>query len=262
MRLVRTSILKLGRRPATGRIFFFLVGMLALIYVSLGLSARGASDASAQTGIGSMLVFPGAHGSLAGMLLIFCGTAAAAYAGVVAGSEWTWNTFRVAIARGESRPRYVLGLFLAVAVLAIAAWLALYVGGIGLIGAAGALSGTSAGDPFEPSRLPTVAVLVVSGAWAVLMEAAIGFTVAFVTRSAVAGIAAVVGLFFAERFGEMFMPADVLRFAPITAAEGLVKTAASTGLDAELVLPLIVTTVYLLAAIGVAAVAARRAEVA
>ena len=60
----------------------------------------------------------------------------------------------------------------------------------------------------------------------------------------------------------MFVPADLLRFGPITAAEDLVTTAGKAGFDGSLGGPLAVTTVYLLVAIGLAAVSARRAEVA
>ena len=261
MRLLRSSLLKLVRRPATGRTFVLLVAFLALIYVSLGLSSAGTSGASAES-IGAMLAFPDAHASLAGMLLIFCGMAGAAYAGVVAGSEWSWNTFRVALTRGEFRVRYVLGLFLAIALLAVAAWVVLYVLGVVLILSAATLGGTPAGDPFASATVGGLLVLIVSGGWAVLMEVAIGFGVAFAARSPVAGIAAVVGLFFAERFAEMFVPADLLRLGPITAAENLVTTAGKAGLDGDLAGPLMVTTLYLVVAIALAAIAARRSEVA
>jgi hypothetical protein len=261
MRLVEISLLKLTRRPATRRTVLLLAGFLALIYISLGLSARAIPDASGGATIGAMLAFPDAHGGLAGMLLIFSGMAGAAYAGAVAGSEWSWNTFRVALTRGESRVRYVLGLFGAIALLALLAWIILYALGVGLILLANALGGTRAGDALDPANLGRLSLMVASGGLAVVMEMAVGFGVAFIARSQVAGIVAVVGLFFAERFAEMFVSADVLRFAPITAATSLVTAAGKSGLDGNLVGPLVMTLVYLLAAIGAACFAARRAEV-
>ena len=262
MRLLRSSLLKLTHRPATLRTFLLLVGFLALIYVSLGLSAGATSDSSSSATIEAMLTFPAASAGLAAMLLIFCGMAGAAYAGVVAGSEWTWGTFRVALTRGESRVRYVVGLFLGIALLALVAWVVLSALGVGLILAAASLGGTQAGDPLDPANLGRLFVLVASGGWAVLMEVAIGFGAAFLTRSQVAGVATVVGLFFAERFAEMFVPADLLRLAPISAAENLITVAGDAGLDVGLAGPLAVTTLYLVAAIGLACVAARRSEVA
>jgi hypothetical protein len=262
MRILRASLLKLARRPASTRTFLVLVAFLALIYVSLGLSASATSGSAGSATISSMLTFPDAHASLAGMLLIFCGMAGAAYAGVVAGSEWSWNTFRVAVTRGESRVRYVVGLFVAIALLALVVWATLYALGVVLVLSAAAFGGTPAGDPFDRATLGRLVVLILSGGWAVLMEVAIGFGVAFAARSPVAGIAAVVGLFFAERFGEMFVPADLLRFGPITAAEGLVASAGKAGLDGSLWGPLVVTSLYLVMGVGLAAITARRSEVA
>ena len=94
------------------------------------------------------------------------------------------------------------------------------------------------------------------------MEVAIGFGAAFLTRSQVAGVTTVVGLFFAERFAEMFVPADLLHLAPISAAESLVAAGAKSGIDTSLAGPLVVVTIYLVAAIGVAGLAASRSEVA
>lgn len=262
MRLVWSSLLKLVRRPATRRMFILLASFLVLIYLALGASSRTTPDASSGGTITTMLTFPDAHASLAAMLLIFAGITGAAYAGAVAGSEWTWGTFRVAITRGGSRARYVGTLFVAIALLAFAAWIVLYALGVGLILVAGSLGGTPSGNPLDAAFLGRLAILVAGGGWAVLMEVAIGFSVAFVARSQVAGIGAVAGLFFAERFGELFLSTDVLRFAPITAATTIVTNAGKAGVDGGLALPLAVTTVYLLLAIGLAAIVARRSDVA
>lgn len=253
--------MKLGRRPATNRTFLLLAALIVLIYLSLGMSATAASEGSSATTIRTMLSLPDAHGSLAGLLLIFGGVTGAAYAGAVAASEWGWNTFRVALTRGESRVRYVLGLFAAFACLALVAWVALYLLGIVLILVAAVLGGISAGAPFDPAYLPRVIVLVASGGWAVLMEISLGFAVAFITRSQVAGIGTVTGLFFAERFAEMVVPADLMRYAPITAATTLVSSAGTGGPDAGLGLPLVMTTLYMVAALVLAGVVAPRSEV-
>jgi hypothetical protein len=258
MRLLRSSIAKLVSRPATRRVFLLLLGLLALIYLSLGLSARASPG---QASIPRMLAFPDAQRGLATMLLIFVGMAGAAYAGAVAASEWSWNTFRLALTRGESRRRYVLGLFTAIALLTVAAWAVLVAFGVGLIVAAASIGGVPGVDPFA-SGMGSLWAVGVAGAWAVLMEVAIGFAVAFVARSAVAGIAAVVGLFFLERFAEMFVPADLLGLAPISAAENLLSSATNAATDAGLAVPLVATSFYLLLAIAGASAVARRSEVA
>jgi ABC-type transport system involved in multi-copper enzyme maturation permease subunit len=263
MRLVRASLLKLVRRPATLRTLLVMAIVLALLYLTFGMSAGTATNPEARSANDNMLAFPEAYMSLASMLLAFAGIAGAGYAGTVAASEWSWSTFRAALARGESRVRYVLGLFVAIALLTLVAWLALYVVGIGLILLAATIGGVHAGDPFGLTDLGVVPVLIASGGWAVLMQVGIGFAVSFISRSAVAGIATVVGLVFLEQFAAMLaVPADLLRFAPVTAATSLVKAAGDAGLSATIGVPLAVTTIYLLLTVGMAAAVARRAQVA
>jgi hypothetical protein len=263
MRLVRASLLKLVRRPATRRTLLVLAVFLALLYLTFGMSVGTATNPAARAANNDMLVFPEALRNLASMLLAFAGIAGAGYAGTVAASEWSWSTFRAALARGESRVRYVVGLFVAIALLTLVAWLVLCVVGIGLILLAATIGGVDAGDPFGSTDLGVVPVLIACGGWAVLMQVAIGFAVSFISRSAVGGIATVVGLVFIEQLAPMLaVPADLLRFAPVSAATSLVTAAGDAGLDATIGVPLVVTTIYLLLMIGMAAAVARRAQVA
>jgi hypothetical protein len=193
--------------------------------------------------------------------MIFGGMAGAAYDGAVAASEWSWSTFRVALTRGESRVRYVVVLFLGIALLVVVAWLLLCCLGVVLVLVAATLGGVPAGSPLDPSNLGRLLAIAVTGGWAVLMEVALGFCVGFASRSPVAGIAAVAGLYFVEQLGALIVPADVLRFAPITAAARLVSAAGQTGLDAGLASSFVVTTAYLFVAIVAAAAVGRRAQV-
>jgi hypothetical protein len=208
-----------------------------------------------------MLVFPEAYLSFASMLMLFLGIVGAAYAGTVAASEWSWNTIRVALARGESRVWYVTGLFVAIGLLTFVAWLALFVFGIGVIVLAASLGGISAGDLLNLANPAAVPLMIAAGGWAALMLVGIGFGVSFITRSAVAGVAVVVGLIFAEQFAAMTsIPAELLGLAPLRAAASLV--AASGGAGPAGMGPLVLTTIYLVGAIAVAAAFARRAQVA
>ncbi|HJW22452.1 MAG TPA: hypothetical protein VJ506_08500 [Candidatus Limnocylindrales bacterium] len=261
MRLLRASLLKLVRRPATRRAPLVLAALIALIYLSIGMSAGTTQEARA--GVEPMLAFPGAYTVLASMLLMFSGIVGAAYAGAVVASEWSWSTFRTALARGESRVGYVTGLFVAIALLTLVAWLAVYGLGVGVILVASSLGGVPAGDPFSLANLAALPVLIASGGWAVLMLVGLGFGVSFVSRSAVAGVATVMGLVFIEQFAAMTsIPVELLRLAPMTAASSLVSAAGNSGLDAAIVLPLVVTTIYLVLSIGIAAAVGRRAQVA
>jgi hypothetical protein len=261
MHLLRATGLKLRRRPATYRTVLVLAGLLAFLYLSIGVSAAAISDPTARASLLPLLAFPDAGTGLASILLIFGGIAGAGYAGAVAASEWSWNTFRVALTRGESRVRYVVILFVGIALLVVVAWLLLCVLGTGLVLLGATLGGIPTASPLDPASLNRLLATVVTGGWAVLMEVAIGFGVAFASRSPVAGIAAVAGLYFVEQFAVLIVPIDVLRFAPITAAGSLVSAAGRTGFDASLAAPLVVTTLYLFLAIAAAAAVARRAEV-
>ena len=259
MVLVRGSLRKIILRPATRNTLLVLVALIALLYLGFAVAIRAMPPGEGGDPIGTMFGFPTAYGTLATLLLTIGGFAAAAWAGAIAAGEWSWNTFRSAVARGESRPRYVLATLVAAVLVAFIGWLVLLA--VGLFGAiaGGMITGGPVGDPVSAvDRMPG---LVLAGWWAVSMEAAIGFGVAFVARSQVAGIAALVAIYFAEQFGSVIIPADVLRFAPIIAANSLVgEWARATKPD--MLVPLVATTAYLLLAAGAAALVARSSEIA
>jgi ABC-type transport system involved in multi-copper enzyme maturation permease subunit len=208
------------------------------------------------------LVFPTALVSLSGLVVVFAGIAGAAFGGIVAGSEWSWNTYRVALTRGESRVRYVIGLFVALAIVTLAAWLVLYVFGICVVVAAATLTGTSAGNPLDPSLLGQHIALIFTGWWSILVLLCLAFVISFISRSMVSGVAAVMGLIMAELVAVAFVPLDLLQWAPWNASSVLVKIAGQSGLDPALGSPLAVTTAYIVVALVAAAFVARRSEVA
>jgi hypothetical protein len=169
------------------------------------------------------------------------------------------GAFRAALARG-GRASATSSACSSRSLLTLVAWLVLYVVGIGLILLAATIGGVQPGDPFGLTDLAVVPVLIASGGWAVLVQVGIGFAVSFISRSAVAGIATVVGLVFIEQFAAMLaVPADLLLFAPVTAATRLVKAAGDAGLDASIGVPLVDDDLSG-APIGMVAVVARRAQ--
>jgi hypothetical protein len=264
MRLLAATLRKLGRRPATRNTFIALAALLAVIYLSIAASlGPAASDPQARASIEAMLVFPDAYGTMAGVLLTLVGIGGAAYAGAVAGSEWSWNTFRLAIARGESRTRYAVGTLVGVASVLLVMWLLLFGGGVVLARIGAVVGGLEPGDMVGDGMLGRLPIVIGGGWWAVTMDAAIGFTVAFLARSQVAGVAAVVVLYFGEQFAGMIVPVDVIKYAPMTAGGLLVRAAASvTTAPADVLVPLATTTVYLVIAVAALGVMTRRTEVA
>jgi hypothetical protein len=258
MTILRAALLKLGRRPATRITFLILVALLLVIYISLAASME-MIEAEGETGaLAEIFAYPGAYGQLGSMLMTFSALAAAAYAGTIAGSEWSWGAFRVAIARGESRIRYVLVTFVAVALVALIGFVVLFAFGSLLSYVIGGLMGLAPGDPFADGILATIPAIVFGGWWVVVMSAAIAFAVGFATRSAVMGIVAIVAIYFGEQMAAIIVPADVLRYLPIGAGTELVRAAASPATLGDIGLPLVAVTAYLAAALtGVALVAAR-----
>jgi hypothetical protein len=135
----------------------------------------------------------------------------------VAGSEWGWGTLKAAVARGESRTRYTLATYAAVAIFT-AIGLVLTYGATVLIAALMALlsdislSGlTALEDPGFLLEQFARAILALS------MTAAFGFAIATVTRSQLAGIIVGVGLSFAEGIAGIFLP-EVFKWFPFAAA--------------------------------------------
>lgn len=222
MRLLRGELLKLVKRPATRTIFGLLALAIVLIYIALGAVAATLPAGEDRDGLAGLLTFPEAYRSLVALIPLFGGLALAIFAGLVVGSEWTWGTIRLAFTRGERRWRYVLTSFGAIAVLALVAVLALFAVGLVTALVAGTLSGFPRGDLGHPGTLAWLP-LGLLGAWlGMVVIASLAFAVSLVARSQVAGIGLVVALFFGEQFAALILPPEVLRFAPVAAARGLV----------------------------------------
>lgn len=258
MRLLSASLHKLVRRPASRRTLLVVFGLLVFLFLGSGAQAGMITDPEAREGFVALFSFPGAYANLSGMLVVLLGIAGAAWAGAVAGGEWSWNTFRLALVRGESRARYVLVTFAAIAGLLFAVSIVLFVLGVPLIVAGASMAGIAPGDPADPVAIGRLPLMLATSWWAIVLWAGIAFAVAFIARSQVAGIAAVVGLYFIEQSAGLFLPADIVRLAPMTASSQLASEASQFTADPNLAVPLALTTIYLvLAAVAMAFVADR-----
>ena len=262
MRLIGATLRKLVHRPATRNSLIALAALLALVYVSVGATARTMDDPEMRDGVAAIVTFPEAYGNLAAFLATFLGLAAAAWAGAIAGAEWSWGTFRLAIARGESRVRYVLATFAGAAALMLVGWIVLFGAGLVFAVIGAAVGGLAVGNAAHGSAVGRIPLMLAAGWWSVVLSGAFGFAVAFIARSQVAGIVAVVALYFGEQFATLVVPPDVLRFAPITVSSTLAAEAARVSGGADLGIPLVATTAYLLVVLGAAAIVADRSEVA
>ena len=262
MNILRAALLKLGRRPATRITLLILVGLLLVIYISLAASMEMMEQEGEMGALAEIFAFPGAYGQLGSLLMTFTLLAAAAYAGAIAGSEWSWGAFRVAVARGESRIRYVLVTFAAVALVALIGFVVLFAFGSVLSYLIGSITGLVSGDPLGDGVLATLPATVVGGWWVVVMGAAIAFAVGFATRSSVMAMVAVVAIYFGEQMAAIIVPADVLRYLPIAAGTELVRAASSSATFGDAGLPLAAVTAYLVAALAALSLVAARTEAA
>lgn len=265
MRILRSSLRKLVRRPASWITAGLIAALLGLVFLALGATVRSSSGRPVeQATISALLQFPGAYGTVASQMIGIGGLFALAYSAAVAGSEWGWGTLKTAVARGESRWRYML---LTLAGLILAAGVALVV--VYLVGVLAAIGGASlAGLPLtglnDADTLLNIPQMLLHLWLAVAEEMAVGFAVATLTRSQLAGVGAGLALFFAEQFATLILP-DVVKFLPFNAASGVLARA-NLGTGAPAVLPpdqaTVVTALWLIGAVLLVALATERAEIA
>lgn len=267
MRLLRDGAGKLGRRAATLVTFLVLAGLMCLVFVGIGAASDRLAEQPGAENVGAILVFPGAYDAVLGFVVGFGSLLALIYGAAIAGSEWAWGTLKNAVARGESRVGYALATFGAIALL-LAVGVVLSIA----VGVAAALLGASlAGVPTDGvadaaalGALPGKAARVWFG---VVSAAAIGFAMATVARSQLAGIGAGVATYFGERFGTILFP-DIVRWLPFHAAEAAADVSAP-GADGGLApveplssaVALIVVIAWSVVALAVGALATDRAEI-
>lgn len=212
---------------------------------------------------------------------------AVSYAAAVGGADWNWGVLRVIVARGEGRSRYILAKFIGIALACTIGVVIAYVAGILLTMLSASLAGGSAGDPFASNGGGTLARSVGYGTFVLLERAAIGFAVAMIMRSQVAGVVVGIVLYLGESILSTILVVINLRgdglsglqtqdtqwfqFLPFSIGDSVLSAAApSIGNDVSSMLlqpvalgtALAVTAVYLVVALGVAMLATERAEIA
>ena len=269
MKLLLASLRKLVRRPATYITFGLLVGLLSLILIAVGATA-GRQSASGNGRQALLLVtFPGAYTLILSFILGLGGLFAVIYGAAIAGSEWTWGTLKSAVARGESRSRYQLVSFASIAimvglglVLALAAGVA-----VALVGAN--LAGVSTAGVGDSATIGSIPDLLLRGWLAIVEEGALGFVIATLARSQLAGIGTGIAFYFGEQFAAIFLP-DIVKYLPFNAASAVVATTGGGGgfggggaqlARLEPNVALVVVAAWLIGALLVSALFTERAEI-
>jgi ABC-2 type transport system permease protein len=267
MTLFVADVRKLIRRPASFITLGLLIGLMALIFLAIGATARQATAAQGGQAALQLVTFPGAYSFIISFILGLGGLFAVIYGAAIAGSEWSWGTLKAAVARGESRSSYQLKLFAAIALLIGIGLLIAFVVGVVVAFIAALLAHVSTsglGDGAELARLPE---RLGRGWLAVAEEGALGFAIATLARSQLAGIGAGIAFYFGEQFATIFLP-DIVKYLPFRAASAVIALpsesfggngAAVARLDPNIAL--LVVVAWLIGSLLVAALFTERAEI-
>ena len=267
MRLFVAGLRKLIRRPASLITLGLLIGLLALIFIAVGATARQTPPEEGGAAALLLVTFPGAYTLIISFILGLGGLFAVIYGAAIAGSEWTWGTLKTAVARGESRSRYQLvdvrrdgaddrlGLLMA------------FVVSVGVALLAATFAGVSTTGVERPrGALGALPELLGRGWLAVAEEGAIGFAIATLARSQLAGIGAGIGSTSASRFASIFLR-DIIQYLPFNAAGAVVAVWArvrwrAAGVDQLDPIPaLLVVVAWLVGSLVVASLFTERAEI-
>jgi ABC-type transport system involved in multi-copper enzyme maturation permease subunit len=247
-----------------------LAGLLVLIVIAVTATVNRAGASAAERL--SLITFPAAYDAILTFILGLGGLFAVIYGAAIAGSEWQWGTLKNAVARGQSRSRYVLLTFASVAVAIAVGLIATFVIGVvaALLGAT--VAGVSTSGLTDSAALGRMPEQFVRGWIGIVEEGAIGFAIATVAGSQLAGIGAGIALYFGEAFAGIFLP-DIVKYLPFSVASASVATgnsggggfgggggAGGTPLDANTAFVLVL--VWMVGALLVAALYSERAEIA
>jgi ABC-type transport system involved in multi-copper enzyme maturation permease subunit len=278
MRLVAGELLKLRKRWATYVVLAVLIGLMALVYGLVGFLAGDGA-------VGLVLRFPGAYGVINQFVFGLGSLLAVAYAAAIAGADWNWGVLRVIFARGESRSGYVLAKAIGLAIVLFLGAAVAYLAGIALTVLAASLADVSAGNPFDSQGLSDLARSFGPGYLVLLERAAIGFAVAVLLRSQLAGVVIGIVLYLGEgilsailiaiSFGgsafQALQPQGTqwFQFLPFSVGDSVLAVASGPSSDVgdlllepvPVGLAIAVTVVYLVIALGASLVATERAEI-
>ena len=265
MRILLSGLRKLQRRPATWLTFGVLTGLLVMIIVAVATTAPG-EDGGGPGGPDplTLVTFPLAYELILGFIVGLGGLFAVTFAAAVAGSEWSWGTLKSAVARGESRGRYILLTFAAVAAYLLAGLVFAFVIGVGAAFVGANLAGVPTDGISDADALRRLPEQFGRGWFAMAEQGAIGFAVATLARSQLAGIGVGIAFYFGEAFAGIFLP-DIVRYLPFnvaTSAVGLGGGGFGAGPDplAQETAMLLVGA-WLIGSLVVAAIFTERAEI-
>jgi len=228
MRIFLAGLRKMIGRPASFVSVGLLVGLLGLIIIASATVGQESDEPQGEAAARLLLTFPGAYDFILSFLFGLGGLVAVIYGAAIAGSEWTWGTLKNAVARGESRARYMLSTFAAIALM-IAIGLAIsFALGVLLALLGATIAGVSTSGLSDADHLARLPAMAARGWFAVVEQAALGFAIATLARSQLAGIGAGIAFYFGEGFASIFLP-DIIQYMPFAVARASIDTEGSGG---------------------------------
>jgi ABC-2 type transport system permease protein len=270
VRLFRSNLRKLVRRPATWVTFLLLVGLLLLIFVAVVAATSQETDEASALVARLAVTFPQAYPFVMSMVLGIGGLLAVTYGGAVSGSEWSWGTLKSAVARGEGRARYVTLACAAAVTFAVIGMVAAFVIGVACAAVGALVLDVSLSGMSDADALGGLPEQFGRAALAISMNTALGFAIATIARSQLAGIGVGIGVYFAEGIAGIFLP-EVIKWFPFSAASAVVAVGgdvsfgggggAAVGASLDPNVAVLVVLAWLVAALGVSALVTQRAEI-
>jgi ABC-type transport system involved in multi-copper enzyme maturation permease subunit len=277
VRLLRGELRKLVRRPAAYVTLGIELAIVVIIYIAVAArfsstQAQTPTQVQERAGILLLITFPTAYGAALAFVTGLGGLLAMAFAAAAAGGDWGWGMVKVAVARGESRSRYILAKLLGVEAMLVLGFGIAFGVALGAAVAAGRIAGIPATGFDDAATLQALPGEIWRGYLGIAEQASIGFAVATLARSQLAGLGAGIAIYFAEQFATLFLP-DVVKYLPFhvaTAALGVTVSGGGGGAGpgggssaAQLDQPtaFLLVVAYLIGAAVVSALFVERAEI-
>jgi ABC-type transport system involved in multi-copper enzyme maturation permease subunit len=273
MSLAVVGLRKFWTRTAT--LVSILVGaiLVGLEFALVGVGYRSAPSGTSgldKTTVTWLLSFPGAFDAVISLVFAFFGLVALIYVATASGSEWSWGTLKVAVTRGQSRWQYVVATFASLSIILLIGMLITFVAGILAVVVGASIAGLPVGNPSDPSALGGMLVKLARCWVALIGLTSVGYAVAMIAKSQMAGIGTVIGYFIASIFAPALLPEivkEIFKYLPFSAAGDSIGIAgpptsgppSAVALDPNVAL--LITIGWLVGCLAVASLSVERAEI-
>jgi ABC-type transport system involved in multi-copper enzyme maturation permease subunit len=272
MTLVLAGVRKFRTRSASLVALLIAAALMALEFLAVGVTYKSSTmPADQKATVDWLLTFPSAYDAVISLVFGLGGLVGLIYVAAVSGTEWSWGTLRVAVARGESRSRYVIATFASIAIVLLIGLLVVFAAGV-LAAAGGAVLAGLPLTGLTDGPALTQTALKLARCWvAIVGLGSVGYVAAMVARSQMAGIGAVIGFYFGSALAPFFLPdviKEAFKYLPFNSAgdavgiQGPITGGATTSPVLDPNVALVVTLAWLVGCLAIAALATERAEIA